>query len=46
MSINEVVTEDLDVEWVELILKARDLGITPDEIRVLFIQNQTEKKTG
>ncbi|TYS60064.1 DNA-binding anti-repressor SinI [Sutcliffiella horikoshii] len=27
---------DLDLEWVELILEAKDLGITDEEIRRFF----------
>ncbi|WP_147533528.1 anti-repressor SinI family protein [Bacillus marasmi] len=34
--------EELDIEWVQLILEALDLGIDKEEIR-LFLQ---EKKVG
>lgn len=31
-----VDTVDLDLEWVKLILEAKDLGITDEEIRRFF----------
>jgi DNA-binding transcriptional MerR regulator len=30
------VGNDLDLEWVELILEAKDIGLTEEEIRKFF----------
>ncbi|WP_339147774.1 MULTISPECIES: anti-repressor SinI family protein [unclassified Sutcliffiella] len=37
-----VDTVDLDLEWVELILEAKDLGITDEEIRRFFEEVKKE----
>lgn len=38
-----VLDSDLDLEWAELLLEAKNLGITDDEIRKFFEQVQQEK---
>lgn len=30
------MANDLDLEWVELIMEARDIGLTDEEIRSFF----------
>lgn len=32
----QVLKDDLDEEWVNLLLTARDMDISPDEIRVFL----------
>lgn len=38
------VDENLDIEWVELMLMARDIGIAPDEIRIFLAQTSVSEE--
>ncbi|MCM3767719.1 anti-repressor SinI family protein [Neobacillus niacini] len=39
MSVKTTVKEELDQDWLELMLEARDLGISIDEIRDFLQQS-------
>lgn len=35
--------EDIDIEWLQLILEAKEIGIPIEEIRTYLQQNQTHQ---
>ncbi|SET22650.1 Anti-repressor SinI [Oceanobacillus limi] len=37
-----IKTVGLDQEWVELIVKAKDLGMSTEEVRAFILESQTE----
>jgi DNA-binding transcriptional MerR regulator len=42
-SSNLQLSEDLDVEWTDLILKARTLGMTIEEIRFFLVEPSAQE---
>lgn len=42
----EEFRKELDTEWLDLILKARTLGITKEEIRHFLSEGTQDSKTG
>ncbi|MGM0836075.1 MAG: anti-repressor SinI family protein [Bacillota bacterium] len=34
------MASDLDLEWVDLILKAKEIGLTEEEIRDFFVESK------
>jgi hypothetical protein len=41
--VNVVKEEELDLDWMRLLLTAKDMGITPTEIRVFLSQGSKEE---
>ncbi|GAX89376.1 anti-repressor SinI family protein [Effusibacillus lacus] len=42
VSIEEAVSLPLDPEWVDLMKTAREMGITPEEVRSFLVQASLE----
>lgn len=40
----EIIHKDIDIEWMELILEAKNIGMTTEEVREYLIQNGNNKK--